>query len=129
MPENSKISYEEILADPQNMRCKCLDESEGKPPCELRGDCKKCIAHHRYYKGFPNCLREFTEARSAPPTPEERRTHEQIFADPENLKCRCQAGEGDNPACKYKGSCKECIAIHRYYKGFPSCVREYAIVK
>ena len=54
-----RITNEEILADPANLRCKCLDESEGKPFCALRGSCKECVAVHRYYEGFPNCLREF----------------------------------------------------------------------
>jgi len=128
MAETS-LTFEEILADPENLRCKCLDESEGKPPCALRGLCKECIANHRYYKGVPNCLREFTTVQGTPPTPEERRTHEQIFADPENMKCTCTSGIGDNPACKYKESCKECIAIHRYYKGFPACVVEFTVEK
>ncbi|MGD9158362.1 MAG: hypothetical protein PVG39_08160 [Desulfobacteraceae bacterium] len=41
-----------------------------------------------------------------------------IIADPENTKCDCP-----NVDCKYHGNCVKCVALHRYYGGFPHCVR------
>ena len=52
-----RITNEEILADPKNLTCKCIEDSEGAPFCAYRGKCKECVAIHRYYDGFPHCLR------------------------------------------------------------------------
>ena len=46
---------------------------------------------------------------------------DQIVADPENLQCSCEV-----TVCKYHGDCQKCIAVHRYYDGFPACLREFA---
>jgi len=120
------LTYEEILADPANTGCLCLDESEGAPFCPLRGKCKECIAHHRYYAGSPHCLRAFTLKPSTPPTPETRRTHDEILGDPANLICKCSAETCGDPDCSLKGNCRDCIAIHRYFKGLPACIRASA---
>ncbi len=34
-----------------------------------------------------------------------------ILKDPENLKCSCPKVK-----CEWHGKCRECVAIHRYYK-------------
>ena len=40
------------LLDPENLKCSCP-----KTKCEWHGDCKKCVAQHRYFKKhIPNCL-------------------------------------------------------------------------
>jgi len=124
----AEISFEEILADPQNMRCKCADEAEGKPPCELRGKCKECIAAHRFLQGLPNCLRPNAEDYPTPPL-EGRKTHAEIFADPENLRCKCEPELEGKQDCEFRTKCRECIAIHRFFKGLPACVRTYAVIK
>ena len=41
-----------------------------------------------------------------------------IVADPENTKCSCP-----NTECGYHGNCVRCVALHRYYGGFPYCLR------
>jgi hypothetical protein len=41
-----------------------------------------------------------------------------IVADPENTKCSCPHTD-----CRYHGNCVKCVALHRYYGGFPYCVR------
>ena len=41
-----------ILANPDYLKCSCP-----KTKCEWHGDCKKCVAQHRYFqKHIPNCL-------------------------------------------------------------------------
>ena len=52
---------------------------------------------------------------------EEMKKWAEIVADPENLKCTCPV-----TACEYHGNCLKCVAIHRYYDGFPACLREFA---
>lgn len=41
-----------------------------------------------------------------------------IAQNPKNKACRCQ-----NTDCWYHGNCVKCVALHRHYKGVPSCVR------
>ncbi|MGA3192833.1 MAG: hypothetical protein ABSD73_10040 [Candidatus Bathyarchaeia archaeon] len=41
-----------ILANPDNLKCSCPNTK-----CEWHGDCKKCVAQHRYFKKhIPSCL-------------------------------------------------------------------------
>ena len=41
----------EILADPNNLKCPCVDVE-----CDWHGNCKDCVALHRYHATLPNCL-------------------------------------------------------------------------
>ncbi|MDR0818919.1 MAG: hypothetical protein LBN43_05030 [Oscillospiraceae bacterium] len=43
-----------------------------------------------------------------------------IVADPKNLECTCTV-----TVCEYHGKCKQCLAVHRYYEGFPGCLRGF----
>jgi hypothetical protein len=44
-----------------------------------------------------------------------------ILNDPENLKCSCPKVK-----CEWHGKCRECVAIHRYYKDhLPNCFQEF----
>lgn len=43
---------------------------------------------------------------------------DKISKNPKNRACRCK-----NADCWYHGNCVKCIALHRYYKGVPACVR------
>jgi len=44
-----------------------------------------------------------------------------ITKDPENLKCTCPKVK-----CEYHGRCRECTALHRYYKDHvPGCFHNY----
>ena len=122
-----RIPYEEILSNPDNMRCMCLDESEGKPFCGYRGKCKECVSIHRFYHGLTHCLRDLAD--KYPPPPADRLTNEQILENPENVICRFEADsefEGD-PIYPYLGQCKECIAINRYNRTLPLCVKEHEL--
>ncbi|MCL2227066.1 MAG: hypothetical protein FWB97_05500 [Oscillospiraceae bacterium] len=58
-----RIPYEEILADPENMKCQCLAGIDGAPSCDYKGKCKECVAIHKYYGGVPHCLRELVETQ------------------------------------------------------------------
>ncbi|HOQ76481.1 MAG TPA: hypothetical protein PK369_07950 [Thermoclostridium sp.] len=41
--------------------------------------------------------------------------------DPENLKCPCPKVK-----CEWHGKCRECVALHRYYKDHvPNCFQLY----
>lgn len=41
-----------VLSDPENLKCTCP-----KTNCEWHGNCKLCVAQHRYYKDhIPNCF-------------------------------------------------------------------------
>jgi hypothetical protein len=44
-----------------------------------------------------------------------------IVADPANLVCTCAV-----TGCAYHGDCKRCVALHRYYRGYPGCTRDFA---
>ena len=46
-----KLKPHEILADRNNLACICPDTD-----CEWHGNCKDCIALHRYHATIPNCL-------------------------------------------------------------------------
>ena len=44
-----------------------------------------------------------------------------ILKDPENLKCSCPKVK-----CEWHGKCRECVAIHRYYKDHvPNCFQQF----
>ena len=44
-----------------------------------------------------------------------------ILSDPENLKCPCPKVK-----CEWHGKCRECVALHRYYKDHvPNCFQQY----
>jgi hypothetical protein len=41
-----------VLSNSENLKCSCP-----KTKCEWHGDCRKCVAQHRYFKKhIPNCL-------------------------------------------------------------------------
>ena len=44
-----------------------------------------------------------------------------VVREPENTACTCT-----ETGCWYHGNCVKCAALHRYYKGFPHCVRYLA---
>ena len=46
-----QLKPKEILADPANLLCPCEDHE-----CRWHGNCKDCLALHRYYRTVPNCL-------------------------------------------------------------------------
>ncbi|MCL2286117.1 MAG: hypothetical protein FWC32_07080 [Firmicutes bacterium] len=46
-----KISPREILADINNITCICPDTH-----CEWHGNCRDCVALHRYHATIPACL-------------------------------------------------------------------------
>lgn len=44
-----------------------------------------------------------------------------IISDPENLKCSCPKTK-----CELHGKCRECVAMHRYYKDHvPNCFQQF----
>ena len=46
-----KLRPLEILSNPENLKCNCPDVD-----CEWHGNCKDCVALHRYHATIPNCL-------------------------------------------------------------------------
>ena len=46
-----KLHPSEILSNLENLKCTCPDID-----CEWHGNCKDCVALHRYYATIPNCL-------------------------------------------------------------------------
>ena len=125
-----KLTYEEILADPENLVCVCNhDGSEGGMPlCSHRTICDECILIHKVEGGIPTCLRLYTDHKFPLPDMKIRFANEKSWlADPENRKCVCTE-ETDGKPCVYRGKCKECIAINRYYKGYPSCLPDFPVL-
>jgi hypothetical protein len=51
MKMEGKFNPHEVLADPNNLICKCPEID-----CEWFGKCKECVALHRFCKTVPNCL-------------------------------------------------------------------------
>ena len=51
MGMEKKLSPREILANPNNIECICPQTD-----CEWHGNCKDCIALHRYHATIPDCL-------------------------------------------------------------------------
>jgi len=54
---SKKLKPSEILATPDNLICTCPDTD-----CEWHGNCRDCVALHRYYATvgdyrIPNCLK------------------------------------------------------------------------
>lgn len=44
-----------MLLKPENLQCSCP-----KTSCEWHGNCKECVAIHRYYQDhLPNCFQQF----------------------------------------------------------------------
>jgi hypothetical protein len=48
---SKKLKPREILADRNNLTCICKNTD-----CEWHGNCKDCVALHRYHATIPNCL-------------------------------------------------------------------------
>lgn len=49
----------EILSDPENLKCTCP-----KVKCEWHGNCRKCVAAHRYFKDHvPTCFQNIFNDR------------------------------------------------------------------
>jgi len=41
-----------VLKDPENLKCTCP-----KTKCEWHGNCRKCVAQHRFFKShIPTCM-------------------------------------------------------------------------
>jgi hypothetical protein len=48
-----------VLDNPDNLKCTCP-----KIKCEWHGNCKKCVAQHRYFKKhIPSCLQSIFNDR------------------------------------------------------------------
>ena len=151
-------TWDAILADPANLSCSCPRKG-----CPNNRNCKNCVALHRYYDGFPDCLRPIDDALQAELPVEKRynmhakirgeggdpatgqpfkaedltdeawlkimvdrqmdphvamKRWAAIVADPKNTICDCPKTD-----CSYHGNCVKCVALHKYYEGFPHCVR------
>ena len=45
----------------------------------------------------------------------------EMLKDPDNLKCPCPKAK-----CEWHGKCRECVAVHRYYKDhLPNCFQQF----
>lgn len=45
----------------------------------------------------------------------------EMLRNPENFQCSCP-----NLRCEWHGKCRECVAIHRYYKDhLPKCFQQF----
>lgn len=122
---DKELTSEEILADPKNLVCVCNhDGSEGGMPlCSHRTICNECVIIHRVEGGIPTCIRLYTDHQFPLPDMKVRFANEaEWLADPDNIRCRCES-----ETCQYHGKCKECVALHRYKKGFPSCFPTFPV--
>jgi hypothetical protein len=50
-----------------------------------------------------------------------RKEWDRIVSDPNELYCTCP-----RTGCRNNRNCAQCIALHRYYDGFPDCLRPLA---
>ena len=152
-----RLEWDKIVSDPKNLECTC-----GITGCRNNHNCNQCVTLHRYFDGYPNCLRPLEDVLEKG-VPQERRynmhykiqsaggndktglvdahdpdgsrkrlvqnagrqnmievmnTWQKIAQDPKNRACRCK-----NADCWYHGNCVKCVALHRYYGGFPACDR------
>ena len=124
-----RLTFEEILADPENLGCKCQHDGTSYPSCQYRFKCAQCIIIHKSEGGLPTCIREFASNEQALPDMKTRAENEAAWlSDPKYETCVCTV-EIDGKPCELRGKCKECIAVHRYYKNFPVCVAEYHVLK
>jgi len=48
---DDKLQPREILVQPSNLACICPETD-----CEWHGNCRDCVALHRYHATLPNCL-------------------------------------------------------------------------
>lgn len=49
----------EILKEPENLKCACPNTY-----CEWHGNCKECVAQHRYFgKHVPTCLQPILKSK------------------------------------------------------------------
>ena len=55
---SDNLKPNEILADKDNLTCICPEAD-----CEWHGNCKDCMALHRYHATIPNCLEIMIERK------------------------------------------------------------------
>ena len=48
----NKLKPNEILKNADNLTCTCPEKS-----CEWHGNCRDCVALHRYHATVPECLK------------------------------------------------------------------------
>ena len=60
---DKKLSPKEILANKNNLICNCPQKD-----CEWHGNCKECIALHRYHATIPECLDIVGDKGTVPPS-------------------------------------------------------------
>lgn len=48
--------WDRIVSDPNELYCTCP-----RTGCRNNRNCLQCVALHRYFDGFPDCLRDFSE--------------------------------------------------------------------
>jgi len=125
-----KPTFEEILADPVNLECLCVHDGRYPkiPICEQRTICPDCVIVHRMEGTPPSCFAGFTDLNVLPPPEMGLRYGEngkvKWLADPEIRKCVCRQ-EFDGKPCAYRGKCKECLAIHRFFKSYAACTPDF----
>ena len=67
----------------------------------------------------PNISRERLAQQDAPGVMRQRiENWAEIVRKPKNTACTCPKTD-----CWYHGNCVKCAALHRYYDGFPQCIR------
>ena len=124
-----KLTFAEILSNPENMKCLCEHDGTSYPNCQYRTKCRECIIIHKSERGLPTCIRSLAAGEQALPDMKVRAENEAAWlADPKYETCVC-TNERDGVPCELRGKCRECIAVHRYNKSFPACVRDYNELK
>ena len=144
--EELRMQWDKVVSQPENLACSCP-----RTGCRNNRNCKFCVSLHRYYDGLADCLRivddkledgipyekrhnlhKYTSAQATSredyaafsaarePDPVELRKeideYHRIVHDPKNIACNCPRTD-----CWYHNNCVKCIALHRYYDGFPNC--------
>ena len=96
-----------------NMHAKIL--AEGFPPGEYDPTEDPDITRKKLFERHQQMAKENPDAYKRPRGPGR---WGEIVADPKNKVCDCP-----NTECWYHGNCVKCAALHRYYDGFPHCLR------
>ena len=123
-----KLTFDEIVANHlENFSCPCHHDGSNPPipKCEHRTICNECVLVHRKQFLAPVCLEGVSDYPFVLPDMKIRYAEQDKWlADPETKKCACTQTFDGKP-CKYKGRCKECIGIHRYYKSYVACMVDF----
>ena len=72
-----KVTWDAVVSVPENLDCSCP-----RIGCRNNRNCRNCVALHRYYDGFPDCLRPLDDKIQAGLPPDKKyNMHYKIQSD------------------------------------------------